>query len=175
MSRKFITEKEIAFIHRVTHELIKNVTGQVVFYYEIDLQRSKVDELYQETIQKVWKAPVKCNARVLWGNETSQATNLGIDSRYSLEVYFHPEELKERNLSPKEGDFVEFGQVFFEIASVTQPEIIFGQVNNKTDTKCVCVPAREGQFAAGGRYSEGRDNSHPIETSKAPDRGNPVD
>lgn len=175
MSRKFVTEREIAFINKITHELVQKVVGQVVWYYEVDLHRSKVDDLYQETIQKTWKAPVKANARVLWGNETSLTNTLGIDSKYSLEVYFHPEELLQRNLSPREGDFIEFGQVFFEITSVTQPEIIFGQVNNKTDTKCVCVPSREGQFAAGGRASEGIDNSHPIENSKPPDHGNPVD
>lgn len=175
MSRKFVTEKEIAFINKITHELVQRVVGQVVFYYEIDLQRSRVDDLYQESVQKTWKPPVKCNARVLWGNEQSATTSYGIDSKYSLEVYFHPEELRERNLVPREGDFIEFGQVFFEITSVTQPEIIFGQVNNKTDTKCVCVPAREGQFAAGGRAAEGVDHTHPIETSKPPDRGNPVE
>jgi len=173
MARKFITEKEIAFVNAITHELVQAVSGQVVWYYEIDLERSRVDDLYQETVQKTWKAPVKCNARVLWGNENTQSTQAGMDSKYSLEVYFHPEELRERNLVPREGDFIEFGQVFFEITSVTQPEIIFGQVNNKTDTKCVCVPSREGQFAAGGRASEAIDNTHPIETPKPPDRGNP--
>lgn len=175
MSRKFVTEREIAFINRITHELVQRVMGQVVWYYEIDLERSKVDTLYQETIQKTWKKPVKANARVLWDNNQSVTNTFGVDSKYTLEVYFHPEELRERNLKPREGDFIEFGEVFFEITSVTQPEIIFGQINNKTDTKCTCIPAREGQFAAGGRNSEGDERTHPIETSKPPDHGNPVD
>lgn len=174
MARKFITSTEIAFINKINHELIQRVVGQEVFYYEIDLERSKVDELYQESIQKTWRAPVKVNARVLWDNMQSMTNTLGIDSKFSLEVYFHTEELDERNVKPKEGDFIEFGNVFFEITSVTQPQIVFGQINNRVQTKCICVPSREGQFAAGGRSGEGIDNTHPVNNSKPPDRGNPV-
>lgn len=166
MSRKFITEREIAFIDKVNKELIQKVTGQEVSYYAISLEKSKVHRLYDEAIEKVWEAPVKINARVLWDNTQSSATNFGVDSKYSCEVYFHDLELVERNVRPREGDFIEFGQVFFEITSVTQPQIVFGQVNNRLMTKCVCVPSREGQFQAGGRTGEGVDNTHPIENTK---------
>jgi len=166
MARKFITERELDFIGRINHELIKKVVGQEISYYEIDLERSKVNRLYEESIEKVWKSPVMVNARVLWDNPSSNTTNFGVDSKYTAEVYFHTLELNERNVRPKEGDFVEFGQVFFEITSVTQPQIVFGQVNNRIMTKCICVPSREGQFQSGGRSSEGVDNTHPIENTK---------
>jgi len=166
MARKFITERELAFIGRINHELIQKVVGQEVTYYEVDVEKSKSNHLYDEAVEKVWKPPVLVNARVLWDNPTSTTSNFGVDSKYTAEVYFHKLELDERNVAPKEGDFVEFGQVFFEITSVTQPQIIFGQVNNKAMTKCICVPSREGQFQAGGKASEGVDNTHPIENTK---------
>jgi hypothetical protein len=166
MARKFITERELAFIDKINKELIQKVTGQEISYYAISLEKSRTHKIYNEAVEKVWDPPVKVNARVLWDNTQSAATSFGVDSKYSCEVYFHSLELKDRNVQPKEGDFVEFGEVFFEITSVTQPQIVFGQVNNRLEVKCVCVPAREGQFAAGGRNSEGIRNTHPIENTK---------
>lgn len=166
MARKFITEREIAFIHRVNHELIQKVVGQEISYYAISLEKSRVDDLYREAVEKVWDPPVLINARVMWDNTQSSSTTFGVDSKYNLEVYFHKLELDERNVKPKEGDFIEFGGVFFEITSVTQPQIVFGQVNNKIMTKCVCVPSREGQFSAGGESGEGVSNTYPIENTK---------
>ncbi len=166
MARKFITERELAFIARINRELIQKVVGQEVSYYEIDLEKSRVHRLYEEAIEKTWKPPVLVNARVLWDNPSSVHNVIGIDSKYTAEVYFHTDELNDRNVSPKEGDFIEFGQVFFEITAVTQPQIVFGQVNNRIMTKCVCVPSREGQFQAGNDSSQAIDNSHPITNTK---------
>lgn len=166
MARKFITERELAFIDRINKELIQKVSGQEVSYYAISVERSRVNRLYGEAVEKVWDPPVLINARVLWDNENTVTAGSTADSRYSCEVYFHALELKDRNVRPREGDFIEFGQVFFEITSVTQPQIVFGQVNNRIMTKCVCVPSREGQFQAGGSSERADDRTHPIENSK---------
>lgn len=166
MARKFITERELAFIAKINKELIQHVTGEEVTYYAISLEKSRVNDLYDEAVEKVWEAPVKINARILWNNEQTKTSNFGVDSIYSIEVYFHKLELDERNVSPKEGDFIEFGDVFFEVTSATQPQIVFGQINNKVMTKCTCVVSREGQFAAGSDTSKGIRNTHPVENTK---------
>lgn len=162
MGFKFITEREIAFINKVNKELIQHVVGQTVSYYAISLDKSKVHRLYDESVNKVWDPPVLIDARVLWDNPNEASSGFGVDSKYSCEVYFHTQELQERNVVAKTGDFVEFGGVFFEITSVTQPQIVFGEVNNRIMTKCVCVPSREGQFQAGNRSNEGVDNSQVL-------------
>lgn len=166
MARKFVTERELAFIDKINKELIQRVIGQEISYHAISQEKSKVNSLYGESIQKVWDSPVLINARVLWDNTQSASTSFGMDSKYTAEVYFHHLELQERNVQPREGDFLEFGNVFFEITSVTQPQIVFGQINNRLMTKCICVPSREGQFQAGSKSSEGVQNTHPIENSK---------
>lgn len=164
---KFISDREIAFINKINRELIQRVVGQEVVYYEISLKETQSNKLYGEAPQKVWKPPVKVNALVRFDNSTTVAGSMGMDSKYSLDVFFHNEELTDRNLLPKEGDFIEFGQIFFEIMSVTQPKLTFGQFNAKIMTKCSCTPSREGQFAAGGNTQQGIDNSHPVPQRKA--------
>jgi hypothetical protein len=146
MARKFIGAKEIAFINRVTAELIQAVVIQEVLYYTILAEKTHADDLYNESIKKVWSAPVKINALVFYENTTEKVGSMPPDAQFNLDVYFHKHELDQRNCKPKMGDFVLFGNVLFEIMSVTQPQMVFGQIENKVMTKCNCKPARKGQF-----------------------------
>jgi len=108
---------------------------------------------------------VKINALVNYDNPGVDTTQFTLDSKYSLDVYFHTDELIGRNVSPKEGDFIEFGQVVFEITSVTQPQLVFGQVNEKIMTQCRCTPSREGQMQIHSDSAQFIDNSHPVDPS----------
>src|SRR6185369_9462998 len=125
---KFVTVRELAFISRVTKELPQHVNMFVVHYYAVSVPETKVHRLYNEAVQKTWAAPVHCNAQVLYDNPQTQTTGMPPDSVYTVEVYFHKDELTDRNVSPKEGDFMEFGQIFFEITSVTMPQLVYGMV-----------------------------------------------
>jgi hypothetical protein len=166
MARKFITSKELAFIDRINHELIQNVVGQSVIYYAISVENTEIDTLYNESVDKVWYSPVEINARVEWENPTVDTTQLSLDSKYSCNVFFHDTELIDRNVNPREGDFLEFGSVVFEITSVTRPQLVYGQVNKKIQVMCRCVPSREGQFQIHNDSAKFVDRTHPVEPSE---------
>ncbi|MHB8407956.1 MAG: hypothetical protein ACYDHY_07720 [Acidiferrobacterales bacterium] len=163
MSRFFAPEREIEFINVVTQELIQHVVGEEINYYAISKENTKTNKLYRETVKKVWAPPVKVNALVYWDNPQTTSTPIGQDSKYEVEVYIHAKELVDRNLVASEGDFVEYGQVFFEITSATQPQLVFGQINNRVMWKLVCVPSRQGQFQNGNDDRLNKDNSHPVQ------------
>jgi hypothetical protein len=167
MARKFVGTREIAFVNSIIRELHQHVVDEEILYYAIQLDRTKVDDLYNEAIKKVWAAPVRCTARVLYDNPTTKSGLWGSDSEYASEVYFHTTELNERNIKPREGDFIEYGQVFYEITSVTKPQLIFGQINNKLMTKCKLVPSREGQFAAGNVSAQNVDRTHQLDNKQS--------
>lgn len=167
MAKKFVTERELKFINDRSKELIQRVVGEEVNYYALEISQNNVHRLYNEAIKKNWAAPVKVNALVLYDNSDVTTTGFGLDSKYTADVYFHTQELVERNVSPREGDFVEYGQIVYEITAVTQPQVVFGQINNKILTKCVCVPSRENQFQIGNDSTRDVDHSHPVENSKA--------
>lgn len=163
MAKKFITTKELTMINNINRELIQNWISQDVYYYAISPEESEINDTYGEAIRKVWAPPVQINGLVNFNDSTTRSTSEGSDQVYDMEVYCHTQELIERNLKPIVGDFVEFGQVFFEISSVTLPQLVFGQANNKIMTKLTCVTAREGQFSAGSSIEEFVDRSHPVQ------------
>lgn len=143
---KFITDKEIAFIGKITKELIQKVVGQSVTYFAILADKTQKNDLYNEAVKKVWAPPVQCNALVYYENTTEQVTALPADAKFKIDVYFHQLELKERRLEPRMGDFLKFGDIAYEILSVTKPQITFGLIDEKVMVRCPCSPAREGQF-----------------------------
>jgi hypothetical protein len=163
MARLFITTKEYALISAINKELIQHISLQEVIYYSISRDFTDVKNIYGETIEKRYLDPVRLNCLVRFDNPTVKSTDLGLDSVYSLEVYALNDELIERNLSPTEGDFLEYGQIFFEVTAVTQPQLVYGHIDNKLMRKLICVPSREGQFSAESYSGEGVDNSHQVQ------------
>src|SRR3990167_11247326 len=161
MSRKFITDREIAFINSINREIYQRVERHEDVYFAISADDTDWDDLYREAVAKTWKPGVRINALVTYDNPNTRSTGLGLDSDYRLEVRFHSQELHDRDVAPKEGDFIEFRKGYFEITSVTQPRLVFGMAEETTMTKCVCVPAREGKFQAGANRDDGVDPTQP--------------
>lgn len=166
MAQKYITTRELDLIDSWSRELIQDVVRQEVIYYAISYEDSRVHDVYDEAVVKQWLSPIRINARVEF-DQTATATEGGtLDSTYSITVQLHPEECRERNLSPREGDFLEYGQVIFEITSVLLSQPAFGQINDKMKYELTCVPSREGQFKADNVKVDNVDNTHPVEPAR---------
>jgi len=166
VARKFVTTRELNLIHSWNRELIEGVAEQEIVYYAISYEDSRVDQLYEESITKEYLQPVRINARVGFtqGPTTSRGGNL--DSTYTLDVELHADECTKRNVVPREGDFVEYGQTIYEITSVGHDEPVFGQINDKLTYRLTCFPSREGQFKADNVRIDGIDNTHPVEPAR---------
>lgn len=163
MARKFITTRELRLIDSWNRELIQGTVQQEVIYYGISYEESRVHDVYDEAVTKEYLQPVRINARVEFDQGPAVAKGGTIDSTFTARVILHSEECRQRNLNPREGDFVEYGQVVFEVTSVRHAQPVFGQVNDKLKYELTCVPSREGQFKVDSVRSDGVDNTHPIE------------
>jgi hypothetical protein len=166
MARKFVTTRELSLIHSLNRELIEGVVEQEIIYYGISYEDSRVHDLYDEAILKEYMQPVRINARVEFNQLSTSAVGGTLDSTYGLDVELHVEECVRRNIVPREGDFIEHGQVIFEITSVGHAEPVFGQINDRLSYKLTCVPSREGQFKADNVRIDQVDNTHPVESAR---------
>ena len=146
MARLFITPREIDFISDLTKEINKDVIGQKVFYYKIRADLTDIHEVYEEAVTKVFDPPVEVEARVNWDPAEVRTNKFGTETFRSVEVYIHYRDLLDRDLEIKEGDYLSYGDIFFEVTSATFSNLIFGQIEYKTGIKLVCKQARKGQI-----------------------------
>jgi len=145
----FLGEKERDLVKQVNDELIERVIGQGIFYYPISMEYTDYHKLYGEAIEKTFLPPVRVYALVVWEGYVTEVTKLGIDKRLSITVHFHNRRISEdQNLYVREGDFVKYGDTFFEIVTWNQPKPLFGQIDNQMEVEVKCIKARGGLFNA---------------------------
>jgi hypothetical protein len=144
--RLFVGFEEVDFFNSITKELLQCIVGQKIIYYSISEEHTNTHRLYDEAIKKTAYRPVEVNALVLYNEPLQTATQFSIDTLYSIEVYFHIHELRERRIIPREGDFVKFGDILYEIEKLNKPQIVYGQVENQVMVKAMCRSSRKSQF-----------------------------
>ena len=146
----FLGKKERDLVKQVNDELVEKVIGQQVLYYPIDMETTNFNELYGEAIEKTFLPPVRVFALVKFDDEgTSYLDSVGIDGSSQITIHFHKRRLTEdQNLFVREGDFVLYGERYYEIIKLSSSRKLFGQVNQTFETSATCKRARKGLFDA---------------------------
>ena len=73
--------------------------------------------------------------------------NISIDKKTTLTIKFHKRRLTEdQNLFVREGDFVKYGTIFYEIVKTNEPKQLYGQIDSKFEIIAECIRSRDGLF-----------------------------
>ena len=147
----FLGKKERDLVKQVNDELIEKVIGQQVLYYPVDLERTNFHELYGEAIKKTFLPPVRVYALVEFTTfETTYMESMGVDKIWEINMYISTKGdwKKIKICILREGDFVLYGESYYEIVKLVQNKQLFGQVNHIFETSAVCKRARKGLFDA---------------------------
>ena len=146
----FFGKKERDLVKQVNDEIIERVVGQQVLYFPIDIDNTNFHPLYGEAIEKTFLPPIRVHALVEFqGVETSGMENLYLDKSTNIKVNFHKRRLTEdQNLFVREGDFVRYGDLFYEIVKLIEPKLLFGQVEHRFEIQAECIRSRDGLFNA---------------------------
>jgi len=146
----FLGKKERDLVKQVNDELIEKVIGQQLLYYPIDLEATDFHGLYGEAIEKTYLPPVRIYALVEFNEEaTSYLSGVGVDSDSIVTVHFHKRRLTEdQDLFVREGDFILYGKIYYEIVKLSEPRKLFGQVDHTFEITATCRRARKGLFDA---------------------------
>ena len=143
----FFNEKERNLVKQVNDEVIERVVGQQVLYYPISLDHTNFHPIYGEAVEKSFLPPIRVYALIEWDAYETLSDTYGLDKKIEITVHFHKKRLTEdQNLFVREGDFVKYGDFFFEIATLSEPKQLFGQIDHRHEISAKCVKAREGMF-----------------------------
>ncbi len=143
-------EKERDLVKQVNDEIAERVVGQQVLYFPIDIPHTNFHPLYGEAIEKTFLPPIRVFAMVEYqGIETEYMEGVAIDKTTKVLVKFHKRRLTEdQDLYVREGDFVRYGAIFYEVVKLIEPKLLFGQPEHRFEIHAQCIRARDGLFNA---------------------------
>ena len=146
----FLGEKERNLVKQVNDEIIERVVGQQILYYPIDIEHTNFHPLYGEAIEKTFLPPVRVYAMVEFqGIESNYLESAGMDKNTKITVKFHKRRLTEdQDLYVREGDFVLYGDIYYELVRLVETKQLFGQIDYKFEINAECIKARDGLFNA---------------------------
>lgn len=147
MARLFITPRELNFISDITKEIIKDVNGQVIYYYPISEIKTKAHSVYNEAIEKIFDNPIAIDALVsAEAQKETKIDGFGPDSQYMIEAYVQYRDLVDKGISISLGDYFSFSDIFYEITNVMTMKNIFGQAEHKDGVHITGTKVRDSQF-----------------------------
>mgnify|MGYP003659347828 FL=1 len=145
----FTGEKEKALVKQINDEVIERVIGQQVLYYSVSVEHSEFHDVYGEAIKKTTLPPIRVYALVEWEGLTTETGKFGVDRKSSITIHFHKRRITEdQDIFVREGDFVLYGEIFYEIVSLDEPKQLYGQADARYEIVAKCIRAREGKFNA---------------------------
>ena len=130
----FIPQKEVDLFDALNEELIDNIIGQYVDIYKISVEDTE-DNLYGESTKKYFKTGFRVNCLISFDAPTIELDEFGPDKKANIEMFFHRTTLEEANFYPEIGDIVDWNDFYFEINSISSPQLIGGHQDFKHDIK----------------------------------------
>ena len=137
----FTPQKEIDLIDSMNEELIDEIISQAVDIYKISVDN--VDEnLYGESLTKYYDRGFRVNCLIMFNEPEILQEESGADLNANIEMYFHRTTLKEAGFYPEIGDIVDWNDFYWEINSITEPQLISGHQEFKHQIKAVAHRSR---------------------------------
>ena len=137
----FVPQKEIQLFDAMNEELIDEIVGQTVDIYKISIDDTE-ENMYGESTTKYYNDGFRVNCLINFIEPEMLQDEFGADLNTSIEMYFHRNTLKDAGFFPEVGDIVDWNDFYFEINSITEPQLIAGHQNFKHPIKAIAHRSR---------------------------------
>ena len=148
MPRLFLTPREINLFSDLAKEVVKDVVGQKIYLYQISEAKSRIHDVYEESIDKIFDNPIELECLVEYSAQNITTNRFGSEEYYTIKAYVQSRDLMDKGIEILEGDFFSYGSTFFEIVTAPDSETIMGQIEYTSFTTITGKQARKGQFTS---------------------------
>lgn len=136
----FLSSKELAMFKSINEELIDDVIQQTVMIYSINTDETEYNDLYGESINKVYSAGVTVNCLVSF-EEAANTGEIGgnIGQTQNITLYILKDHLTDNDVFFREGDIVFWDSKYYEITYIESQKRIQGLQNYRWDIRVNCT------------------------------------
>ena len=130
----FLPRKEVNLFDHLNQELIDDILGQTVDIYKVKIDDT-TSNIYGESDDgiKYFEKGFRVNCLLLYNEPEIIQDEFGADINSDIEMYFQRNNLASGSLNfyPEIGDVVDWNDRFWEMNSVTEPQLIAGHQGYK--------------------------------------------
>ena len=139
----FLPQKEINLIDSMNEELIDEIVGQSVDIYKVSVENTD-ENVYGESTTKYYKNGFRVNCLIQFNAPNYEQEEYGADYNADIEMYFQRNNLASGSLNfyPEIGDIVDWNDHYWEINSVTEPQLVAGHQNYRHSVQANAHRAR---------------------------------
>jgi len=137
----FTPLNDIKLFDIVNEELIDELVGQTVDIYKVNIYETE-SNLYGESTSKTFDVGFRVNCLIQFNEPETTMNEFGSDTNASIELYFHRNSLKDTDFFPEIGDIVDWNQFYWELNSVTEPQLVSGHQDYKHQIKATAHRSR---------------------------------
>ena len=139
----FVPQKEINLIDSMNEELIDEIVGQSVDIYKVSIDDTD-ENIYGESSTKYYETGFRVNCLIMFNEPEVLLDEFGSDVNSTVEMFFQRNNLASGSLNffPEVGDIVDWNNFYFEINSVTEPQLIASHQNFKHEITAIAHRAR---------------------------------
>ena len=139
----FVPRKEIDLFNSMNEELIDELVGQSVDIYKVSIDNTE-ENMYGESTTKYYDVGFRVNCLINFSEPEIIQDDFGADTNANIELYFQRENLASGSLNfyPEAGDIVDWNSFYWEINSITEPQLVAGHPQFNHQVKATAHRAR---------------------------------
>ena len=139
----FVPQKEIDLIDSMNEELIDEIVGQAIDIYKVSMDETNVN-IYGEAEDgiKRFEAGYRVNCLIQFNEPVADLEEFGTDINSSIETYFLKTSLSGSGFYPEVGDIIDWNEFYWEMDSVTEPQLVVGHPEYSFQVKSTAHRAR---------------------------------
>lgn len=122
----FLRQRDLDLFNTMTRDLVEGVIETPVRLYKLSLESMTLDDLYGDSVDKIYYSPVNLYGLIEHTDETRENTEVGIDSNQMIVANFQRDVLRTANVYPEVGDIIEWDNHYYEIDNINENKIIGG-------------------------------------------------
>lgn len=134
----FLRQRDLDLFNTITQTLVETIVQTPVRLYKLAISSMRSDDLYGDSLDKVYYNPVQVYGLIEHTDESIENTDAGVDSNQQITANFQREILRTANVYPEVGDIIEWLGHYYEVDNINENKIVAGQENQNFNYTIQC-------------------------------------